>query len=69
MGGRKASKLTGRELDIARLVMARKSNKEIAAALGLSVRTVTTHVANIFGKLGVSSRGELADRMREGVGV
>jgi DNA-binding NarL/FixJ family response regulator len=28
---------------------------------------VTTHVANIFSKLGVSSRGELADRMREGV--
>jgi DNA-binding CsgD family transcriptional regulator/tetratricopeptide (TPR) repeat protein len=65
--GRRASKLTEREMDIARLVMARKSNKEIAAALGLSVRTVTTHVANIFGKLGVSSRGELADRVREGV--
>ena len=51
------------------LVMARKSNKEIAAALGLSVRTVTTHVANIFGKMGVSSRGELADRIREGAEV
>jgi len=68
-GGRRATKLTDRENDIARLVVARKSNKEIAAALGLSVRTVTTHVANIFSKMGVSSRGELADRMREGIGA
>jgi ATP/maltotriose-dependent transcriptional regulator MalT len=65
--GKRAPKLTGRETDIARLVAARKSNKEIAVALGISARTVTTHVANIFGKLGVSSRGELADRMREGL--
>jgi DNA-binding CsgD family transcriptional regulator len=68
-GGRRATRLTEREMDIARLVVARKSNKEIAAALGLSVRTVTTHVANIFSKMGVSSRGELADRMREGIGA
>jgi ATP/maltotriose-dependent transcriptional regulator MalT len=66
-GGIRKAKLTGRENDIARLVAARKSNKEIAALLGISARTVTTHVANIFSKLGVSSRGELADRMREGV--
>jgi DNA-binding NarL/FixJ family response regulator len=47
-------------------VAPRKSNKEIAVALGISARTVTTHVANIFSKLGVSSRGELADRVRDG---
>jgi DNA-binding CsgD family transcriptional regulator len=64
--GKRAPKLTERETDIARLVAARKSNKEIAAELGISARTVTTHVANIFSKLGVTSRGELADRMREG---
>jgi DNA-binding NarL/FixJ family response regulator len=64
--GARRAKLTERESDIARLVAARKSNKEIAVALGISNRTVTTHVANIFSKLGVSSRGELADRMREG---
>lgn len=58
--------LTARERDIARLVAARKANKEIAAELKLSVRTVTTHVANIFAKLKVRSRGELADRVREG---
>jgi DNA-binding CsgD family transcriptional regulator len=66
-GGIRKAKLTGRESDIARLVAARKSNKEIATQLGISARTVTTHVANIFSKLGVSSRGELADRIREGV--
>lgn len=64
--GKRVAKLTDRENDIARLVAERKSNKEIAVALGISARTVTTHVANIFSKLGVSSRGELADRMREG---
>jgi DNA-binding CsgD family transcriptional regulator len=68
-GGRRIAKLTERETDIARLVAERKSNKEIAGALGISARTVTTHVANIFAKLGVSSRGELADRMRDGVGL
>lgn len=68
-GGGRRPKLTGRESDIARLVAARKSNKEIAAQLGISARTVTTHVANIFSKLGVSSRGELADRMRNGAGI
>jgi predicted ATPase/DNA-binding CsgD family transcriptional regulator len=57
--------LTGREVDIARLVSERKSNKEIGAALGISARTVSTHLSNIFGKLSVASRGELADRIRE----
>ncbi|HMC54787.1 MAG TPA: AAA family ATPase [Gemmatimonadaceae bacterium] len=65
-GGKRMASLTARESDIARLVAARKSNKEIAAELGIAARTVTTHVANIFTKLGVSSRGELADRVRDG---
>ena len=63
--GKRVPKLTERETDIARLVIARKSNKEIASALGISARTVTTHVANIFSKLEVSSRGELADKLRD----
>jgi DNA-binding CsgD family transcriptional regulator len=58
--------LTGRELDIARLVARRKSNKEIATALGISPRTVSTHVSNIFAKLSVSSRGELAEMVKAG---
>lgn len=57
--------LTGRELEIVRLVVARRSNKEIGAALGISPRTVSTHLSNVFEKLGVTSRGELADFARE----
>jgi DNA-binding NarL/FixJ family response regulator len=59
-----AAGLTGRELDIARLVADRKSNKEIGAALQISARTVSTHLSNIFSKLGVDSRGSLADFVR-----
>ena len=57
--------LTGREIEIVRLVAARRSNKEIGAALGISSRTVSTHLSNVFAKLGVTSRGELTDRVRE----
>ena len=57
--------LTGRELEIVRLVAARRSNKEIGAELGISARTASTHLSNIFVKLGVDSRGALADRARE----
>ncbi|HJR65507.1 MAG TPA: AAA family ATPase [Gemmatimonadaceae bacterium] len=57
--------LTARELEIVRLVTARKSNKEIGRALNISPRTVSTHLTNVFTKLGVGSRGELADFVRE----
>ncbi len=53
--------LTGRELEIIRLIAVRRSNKAIAQALGISPRTVTTHLSNIYQKLAISSRGELAD--------
>jgi DNA-binding CsgD family transcriptional regulator/tetratricopeptide (TPR) repeat protein len=60
--------LTGREVDVARLAAAHKSNKEIATALGISPRTVSTHLSSIFVKLEVGSRGELADvARREGL--
>jgi DNA-binding CsgD family transcriptional regulator len=59
-----AAGLTGRELEIVRLVTARRSNKEIGKALDISARTVSTHLSNIFAKLGVGSRGELADYAR-----
>jgi two-component system NarL family response regulator len=48
--------LTNRELDVLRLLMAGKSNKQIAAALFISEGTVKTHVNNILGKLGASDR-------------
>lgn len=48
--------LTGRELEVLALVAAGRSNREIAADLVISERTVARHVANIFAKLDVSSR-------------
>lgn len=59
-----AAGLTGRELGIVRLVADRKSNKEIGTALGISPRTVSTHLSNIFAKMSVGSRAELADVAR-----
>jgi len=59
-----AAGLTGRETEIARMVAQRKSNKEIGAALDISARTVSTHLSNIFVKLELGSRGELADFAR-----
>jgi DNA-binding NarL/FixJ family response regulator len=47
------------------MVAARKSNKEIGSALEISARTVSTHLSNIFLKLSVASRGELADFVRQ----
>ena len=51
--------LTDRETAIARLVARGAGNKEIAHVLSISVKTVKTHLTNIFKKLGVSSRLQL----------
>ena len=48
--------LTGREVQVLSLVAAGLTNRAIAADLVLSEKTVARHVANIFTKLGVSSR-------------
>ncbi|MFL6246384.1 MAG: response regulator [Thermoanaerobaculia bacterium] len=53
-GGR--SRLTEREREVLRLLG--QSNKEIAAALGISERTVKFHVTSIFNKLGAESRAQ-----------
>lgn len=59
-----AAGLTGRELDVARLVRERMSNRRIARTLGIADRTVSTHLSNIYRKLDLSGRGELADWIR-----
>ncbi len=59
-GKREWSGLTEREREVALLIAQGKSNREVAAALVVSERTVTTHVANILAKLGFSSRTQVA---------
>ena len=54
------AELTSRELEVLRLVGAGKANKEIAAELAISERTARTHVSNILGKLGLTSRTQAA---------
>src|SRR6266536_2201578 len=57
--------LTGRELEVAGLVHDRRTNREIAEELFLSLKTVETHMRNIFHKLGVSSRVEVAQLLAQ----
>src|SRR5262249_46681162 len=59
-GGAGIESLTGRELQVARLVVDRKTNPQIAAELFLSQKTVETHLRNIFHKMGVTTRTALA---------
>ena len=52
--------LTERELQIARLIVDRKTNGEIAGELFLSKKTIETHIRNMFRKLDASSRVDIA---------
>lgn len=54
--------LTEREIGLLKLMTRGLTNKEIAGELGLSIRTVQGHVAQIFNKMGVSSRTEAVVR-------
>jgi DNA-binding NarL/FixJ family response regulator len=54
--GKEAHGLTGRELQVLRMLAAGSTNKAIAAELVLSERTIDRHVSNIFAKLRVPSR-------------
>ncbi|MFD1938163.1 MULTISPECIES: ATP-binding protein [Nonomuraea] len=56
----RSSPLTRREMEIARLVAEGMSNKAIAAALVIAQRTAEGHVEHILGKLGFSSRVQIA---------
>jgi DNA-binding CsgD family transcriptional regulator len=57
------SGLSPRELEVARLAGGGMTDREIAARLVLSVRTIESHLASAYRKLAVSSRTELAQRL------
>jgi DNA-binding CsgD family transcriptional regulator len=63
-GRRRAEGLTPAERRVADLVAEGRTNREVAATLFLSERTVATHLSHIYAKLGVRSRTELARRLR-----
>ncbi len=56
---------SSRESQVIQLLIQGKSNKQIALALDLSVRTVEFHLSNIYAKLGVNSRIEAALKLTE----
>jgi len=60
-----ASGLTSREREVAQLAAERLTSQEIAERLFISRRTVETHLARVYAKLGVASRSELARRLAD----
>ncbi len=60
-------KLTRRQLEIARYAVVGATAREIAAELGLSVHTVRSHMKDIYERLEVASRVELAHALRVAV--
>jgi DNA-binding CsgD family transcriptional regulator len=60
-----ASTLTERELEVLRLLTAGHSNREIGEALFISTATAARHIANIFNKLGVDTRGKATTFARQ----
>lgn len=57
--------LSGAERQVAEQAAAGQSNKQIAAALFISEKTVEMHLSNVYRKFGIRSRAQLADRLRE----
>ncbi|WP_328631339.1 AAA family ATPase [Streptomyces sp. NBC_00356] len=60
----RALALTERELSVAHLVTCGRTNQEAAAELYISQKTVEYHLSNIYAKLGISSRRQLAESLR-----
>lgn len=62
--GRRKEELSAREQEIAQLVIASKSNREIADVLVVSERTVESHISSILRKMQITSRRQLVDRLK-----
>ncbi len=62
-GGRSPLELTAREQDVVTLALRGLTNREIAADLYVSQKAVEYHLRNVYGKLGITSRRELRDRL------
>ncbi|WP_240041191.1 helix-turn-helix domain-containing protein [Paenibacillus ginsengarvi] len=62
---RKETELSKREMEVARLVAEGLSNNEIAEALIISPRTVSTHLEKIYRRLGINSRASLVKYLME----
>ena len=60
---RSVSLLTAREREVAAMAGTGRSDKDIADALAVSVRTVETHLHRAYAKLGVEGRSSLADAL------
>ncbi|GGG28814.1 transcriptional regulator [Rhodococcoides trifolii] len=60
-----ADVLTPQELDIARMVSAGRSNRDVAGTLHLSSRTVEYHLSKVYVKLGLDSRDQLAGALAD----
>lgn len=57
--------LTASELRVARMAADGMSNRQIAQALFITMRTVTTHLGHSYQKLDINSRGQLADKLAD----
>lgn len=65
-GSRVWGRLTPKEISVARLVASGRTNRQAAEELVLSVKTIEYHLGNVFGKLGIRSREELASVLGHG---
>lgn len=61
--------LSNQELAIKNLILEKKSNKEIATELFISVSTVKTHITNLYKKLEVVNRTDLLTRFKNSTGT
>lgn len=67
MKKKKTNELTGREIDVLKLVMNGDSNSEIAEKLCITDHTVKAHLTHTYKKLGVTNRTSAAIKARDNI--